>query len=119
MLLGTLIGKTMTLNYFSILLIALIIVVPLLIWHFKNKSAVYRICFTLISFGIIAIIIACNHRNLGLHIGVWLTFMIGGIVMIILPLAVLLFHNLQKDRLQQMIKDEIANELNQMKAKDL
>ena len=107
------------LSYFTILLIVIIFIVPLLIWHLKKQTPVYRICFMLISLGIIAIIIACNHNNLGLHIGVWLTLMIGGIIMILLPLAAILLHNLQKDRLHKMVRDEISNELNQMQAKDL
>jgi uncharacterized oligopeptide transporter (OPT) family protein len=105
----------MSLNLISIIIITIIIVVPLHIFHLKQKTSLYKTCFTSISFGIIAVVVAGYCANLMQS----MIFLISGMIMTILPLAVLLFHNLQKERLQKMVKDEIANELNQMKAKDL
>lgn len=103
--------KTMEVFY----VLSILLLIPIIaIWHLKNKSAIYRICFISVSLGVLSILIASS-----LHWGPGLILMVGAVIMIVLPLAVLLFHNLQKENLHKMIKDEIANELNQIKAKDL
>lgn len=93
------------------------LLIVLCFWYFKNKSPIYIISFVSVSSGIFSILLAIGSSHL--HWGPGLMLIICGATMVLLPLAVLLFHYLQKDNLKKMVKEEISKELTQMQAKDL